>query len=71
MAGTREGGLKAAATLKKRNPKFYVQIGSEGGKQEVEKGYSMNRTLASLSGFKGAKIRKERYDEAQELNHAK
>lgn len=59
MAGTREGGLKAARTLRaKRGADFYSKIGRKGGKAEVEKGYSMNTTLASLSGYKGAKSRR-------------
>lgn len=55
MAGTREGGLKAARTLRaKRGQNYYSKIGRKGGQAEVEKGYSMNTTLASLSGYKGA-----------------
>lgn len=57
MAGTREGGLKAAATLKaKKGKDFYVRIGRKGGKAEVAKGFSTNRTIASLAGSKGGRI---------------
>ena len=32
MAGNREGGLKAAAKNKARDPDFYAKIGRKGGK---------------------------------------
>lgn len=61
MAGTREGGLKAAATLKaRRGSDFYVRIGRKGGKVEVPKGFSKNKRVASLAGSKGARIRRAR-----------
>ena len=31
MAGTKEGGKKAAATNKQRNPNYYRLIGKKGG----------------------------------------
>lgn len=56
MAGTREGGLKAAATIRRKKGKgFYAKIGRKGGKAEVEKGFSMNRELASIAGSRGAR----------------
>ena len=65
MAGTREGGLKAAATLKAKDPNFYNKIGTKGGQVEVPKGYSMNPTLASLSGFKGGRLRRRKKEIAR------
>lgn len=61
MAGTREGGLKAAATLKaKKGNDFYVRIGRKGGRAEVVKGFGTNRTIASLAGSKGGRISRAR-----------
>lgn len=41
MAGTKEGGRKAAATTLARNPNFYAEIGRKGGKAEgVAKGFA-------------------------------
>lgn len=34
MAGTREGGLKAAAKNKANNPDHYIEAGMKGGKAQ-------------------------------------
>ena len=59
MAGTREGGLKAAATNKKRYPGFYKRIGSAGGKKRSNenRGFAANREFASEMGKRGAAAR--------------
>ena len=57
MAGTREGGLKAAATNKARHGKdFYVELGRKGGKNGHTGGFAANPELAKEAGRKGGKI---------------
>ena len=59
MAGNKAGGLKAAATNKKRWGKdWYVRIGRMGGKALVLKGFALNAELAREAGRKGGKISK-------------
>lgn len=57
MAGTKEGGKKAAATNKKRYGKeFYAQIGAKGGRNGHTGGFAANRELARKAGAKGGRI---------------
>ena len=58
MAGNREGGLKAAAKNKARDPDFYAKIGRKGGKAGHTGGFAANRELASIAGKIGGKISK-------------
>jgi general stress protein YciG len=60
MAGTKEGGVKAAETNKARHGKdFYKNIGGKGGKAVgVKKGFAANPDLARKAGKKGGKISK-------------
>ena len=58
MAGNREGGLKAAAKNKARDPDFYARIGRKGGKAGHTGGFAANRELASEAGKIGGKISK-------------
>lgn len=59
MAGTREGGLKAAETNKRKYGKrYYAEIGAIGGKLGTTGGFYANRELASIAGKKGGKISK-------------
>lgn len=52
MAGTVEGGLKAAATNKERYTKdFYVKIGSMGGQKSRDGGFSTK--LVGKDGLTG------------------
>ncbi len=54
MSGTRNGGLKAAATNKARyGDTFYVNIGAEGGKKSRNGGFAANPELARIAGRKG------------------
>lgn len=54
MAGTLLGGRRAAATNKERyGANFYVVIGAAGGRVKGEKGFALNRELASIAGRKG------------------
>lgn len=54
MPGTREGGVKAAKTNKKRYGRaFYKRIGYLGGKKSIGGGFAYDRELASLAGKLG------------------
>lgn len=56
MAGSREGGLQAATTNKKRyGEDFYANIGRKGGKISRGGGFAMSHELASAAGRKGGK----------------
>lgn len=51
MAGTKAGGLKAAATNKTRHGKdFYARIGAKGGTLGTTGGFAANRELARAAG---------------------
>lgn len=57
MAGTKVGGLRAAATNKARYGKnFYADIGRKGGVNGHTGGFAANRELARIAGAKGGKI---------------
>lgn len=56
MAGTREGGLKAAATNYKRHgADFYREIGARGGRNGHTGGFAANPELARIAGAKGGR----------------
>ena len=57
MAGSIEGGKRAAATNKlKYGENFYKKIGAEGGKRGTTGGFYANRDLARTAGAKGGRI---------------
>ena len=57
MAGTAQGGKKAAATNKAKYGKdFYGRIGQMGGKVGRTGGFYANRDLARIAGAKGGRI---------------
>jgi general stress protein YciG len=57
MAGTKDGGAKAAATNKaKYGSDFYARIGQSGGKVGRTGGFYANRDLARKAGAKGGRI---------------
>lgn len=59
MPGTKLGGLKAAATNKKRHGEdFYKKIGAKGGHNGHTGGFAANPTLARLAGSKGGRLSK-------------
>ena len=59
MAGTIEGGKKAAKTNKELHGEdFYARIGAKGGKKGHTGGFAANRELASIAGRKGGQISK-------------
>ncbi len=57
MAGTKDGGRKAAATNKAKYGKdFYARIGQMGGKLGRTGGFYADRELAREAGRKGGRI---------------
>lgn len=57
MAGTKEGGKKAAATNKARYGKdWYANIGRKGGSNGHTGGFAANPELAKEAGRKGGTI---------------
>jgi general stress protein YciG len=61
MAGTQNGGRKAAATNKERyGLNFYEQIGRKGGKLSRGGGFATNHELAVAAGRKGGQVGKRR-----------
>ena len=59
MAGTKAGGIKAAAENKRRyGADFYAKIGELGGKKGTTGGFYANRELARIAGAKGGRISK-------------
>ena len=59
MAGTKAGGIKAAATNKKKYGKgFYAHIGAIGGRNGHTGGFAANPELAKIAGQKGGRISK-------------
>ena len=55
MAGTIEGGRKAAAKNLARDPDFYAKIGRIGGRNGTTGGFAANRELARIAGQKGGR----------------
>lgn len=61
MAGTKAGGVKAAATNKTRHGSdFYAKIGAKGGTMGHTGGFAANRELARIAGRKGGQISRRR-----------
>lgn len=59
MAGTKEGGKRAAATNKdKYGDDFYARIGAKGGRNGHTGGFAANPELAKEAGAKGGRISK-------------
>ena len=57
MAGTKAGGLKAAATNIERHGKdFYKEVGRKGGIAGNTGGFAANPELAKIAGRKGGLI---------------
>lgn len=57
MAGTKVGGMKAAATNKaKHGSDFYAKIGAKGGKNGHTGGFAANPELARIAGARGGRI---------------
>lgn len=59
MAGTKAGGIKAAATNKaKYGEDFYRELGRKGGRNGHTGGFAANPQLARIAGSIGGKISK-------------
>ena len=56
MAGTTEGGKKAAEKNLSRDPNFYKIIGAKGGRNGNTGGFAADRELARRAGAKGGSI---------------
>jgi len=56
MAGTKAGGMKAAAKNLAKDPNFYAKIGAKGGKNGRTGGFAANPELARIAGAKGGRI---------------
>ena len=57
MAGTKAGGMKAAARNKEKyGADFYAKIGAKGGQKGTTGGFFANRELARIAGAKGGRI---------------
>jgi len=57
MAGTKAGGMKAAATNKaKYGDNFYARIGAAGGQKGTTGGFYANRDLARIAGARGGRV---------------
>ena len=56
MAGTKEGGRKAAATNKANHgANFYAEIGRKGGRNGHTGGFAADPELARIAGAKGGR----------------
>ena len=60
MAGTKIGGMKAAAKNLARAPDFYAKIGAKGGRNGRTGGFAANPALARIAGAKGGRISRRR-----------
>jgi general stress protein YciG len=61
MAGTKIGGMKAAATNKaKHGSDFYAKIGKKGGENGRTGGFAANPELARIAGRKGGQVSRRR-----------
>ncbi len=60
MAGTKEGGRKAAQKNLQRDPDFYAKIGRKGGVNGHTGGFAANPELARVAGAKGGRISRRR-----------
>ena len=58
MAGTPEGGRKAALKNLQRDPTFYSRIGSTGGKNGTGHAFAHGKVDPSVAGAKGGHISK-------------
>lgn len=60
MAGTKEGGRKAALKNLQKDPLFYAKIGAKGGRNGTTGGFAANPELARIAGAKGGRISRRR-----------
>lgn len=68
MSGSRDGGLRAAASNKERHGEdFYKRIGAMGGRWTGKKGFALSPERARLAGQKGGRISKRGRKETEEI----
>lgn len=60
MAGTIQGGKKAAAKNLAKDPSFYAKIGAKGGRNGKTGGFAANPALAREAGAIGGRISRRR-----------
>jgi len=71
MAGTKAGGIKAAATNKaKHGADFYARIGRIGGQRGHTGGFAANPQLARIAGAKGGRVSRRTKKSAQTSSDA-
>lgn len=69
MAGTRAGGLEAAAVIKKKyGEDFYKRAGRKGGKAGTTGGFASSKSLAKRAGRKGGKSSRRSISKKYEMN---
>lgn len=57
MAGTKEGGIKASITNRRKyGDDFYVRMGRKGGQSGHTGGFASNPELARIAGAKGGRL---------------
>jgi len=62
MPGTVAGAAKTKAKNLAKNPNFYQEVGSKGGKVKVPKGFAkMSQMKRSAAGKKGGSVPKGRF----------
>jgi hypothetical protein len=67
MAGTKEGGMKAAAKNKaKYGEDFYSRIGAKGGEKGTTGGFFANRELARRAGRLGGRGKRKETNQTKE-----
>lgn len=66
MAGTKEGGKKAATKNLARDPNFYAKIGAKGGRNGRTGGFASNPELARIAGAKGGRISRRKSKKASD-----
>lgn len=71
MAGTREGGIKAAKSNKLKYGKdYYAKLGKLGGHNGHTGGFAANPELARIAGAKGGKASKRGKSLTEKQKHA-
>lgn len=67
MAGTKEGGKKAAAKNLASDPDFYAKIGAKGGRNGRTGGFAANPELARIAGAIGGRKSRRRKKVVEEV----
>jgi len=67
MAGTKAGGIKAAAKNLAKDPSFYANIGRKGGQLGRTGGFAANPKLAAEAGRKGGLVSRRGKSKAKQV----